>query len=687
MPPAGEEEDRMPGQAIRILLVEDEESHAELIRLAFEARGGEFEIIVAQSIEEARGCLGVIVPDLVITDMRLPDGVGTSLIPAGDVAPAFPVVLMTAYGSEQMAVEAIKAGALDYVVKGARSLADMPYVAERWLREWDHIIRRRRAEEDLRENERKYRMLLENLPQKVFHKDRDLVYVSCNRNYALDHGIEPEEVVGKTDYEFFPRELAEKYRADDRRIMERGETEEIVEKYIQDGRELTVQTVKTPLRDEDGQVVGILGIFWDITDRRRAEMEQARLAETIRQAREIVIVTDPRGTIEYVNPAFEKATGYAASEVVGQVGHFLFDGDEFGELLESIRETLDSGQVSSSSGPMKKKDGSVFEVELSVFPVFDSTGKVINHVGIGRDVTQQLALERQLRQAQKLESIGQLAAGIAHEINTPMQYIGDNTRFLEESFAEMVELNRKYGEAFEAAKRGDLNEKLLAEVDEAAEEADVGYLSEEIGKAIEQSLDGIQRVTAIVRAMKDFSHMGQDEKVGVDINRAIESTVTVARNEWKYVADLVTDFDPSLPSVPCYPGEFNQMILNLITNAAHAIGKKIGGRSTEKGQIAISTRQDGDWVEVRVSDTGTGIPEDIRERVFDLFFTTKEVGKGTGQGLSIAHSVVVDKHGGTIFFETETGVGTTFVVRLPTDPGRPNRESRKPGCTVAATGD
>jgi signal transduction histidine kinase len=301
-------------------------------------------------------------------------------------------------------------------------------------------------------------------------------------------------------------------------------------------------------------------------------------------------------------------------------------------------------------------------------------------------VTHQLALERQLRQAQKLESIGQLAAGIAHEINTPMQYIGDNTRFLDESFAEMIELNRKYGEAFEAAKRGDMTEKLLSEVDKAAEEADVAYLSEEIGKAIEQSLDGIQRVTAIVRAMKDFSHMGQDERVGMDINRAIESTVTVARHEWKYVADLVTDFDPSLPSVLCYPGEFNQMILNLITNAAHAIGKKVGDRTGEKGRITVSTKLDGEWVEVRVSDTGTGIPEEIRERIFDPFFTTKEVGKGTGQGLSIAHSVVVDKHGGSICFETETGVGTTFTVRLPTDPGRTKKESGKEDCPVAVTG-
>ena len=205
----------------------------------------------------------------------------------------------------------------------------------------------------------------------------------------------------------------------------------------------------------------------------------------------------------------------------------------------------------------------------------------------------------------------------------------------------------------------------VGEVEAVSEKADLEYLREEIPKAIEQSLEGIGRVSKIVQAMKEFSHPGADEKTPIDINKAIESTITVSRNEWKYVAEMETDFDTGLPMVPCLPGDFNQVILNIIINAAHAIAGVVDKDSVDKGKIAISTTMDTDWAEIRISDTGTGIPEEIKDKVFDPFFTTKEVGRGTGQGLAISHSVVVDKHGGTITLETEEGQGTTFIIRLP----------------------
>ncbi len=169
--------------------------------------------------------------------------------------------------------------------------------------------------------------------------------------------------------------------------------------------------------------------------------------------------------------------------------------------------------------------------------------------------------------------------------------------------------------------------------------------------------------------MREFSHPGPLEKTALDLNHAIQSTILVSRNEWKYVADLKVDLDPDLPPVQCVPGEFNQVILNLIVNAAHAIADVVSGKPDGKGTITVSTRQDGDYAEIRVSDTGTGIPEAARPSIFNLFFTTKPVGKGTGQGLSLAHNVVVQKHGGTITFDTEVGVGTTFKIRLPIGRG------------------
>jgi signal transduction histidine kinase len=259
-----------------------------------------------------------------------------------------------------------------------------------------------------------------------------------------------------------------------------------------------------------------------------------------------------------------------------------------------------------------------------------------------------------------------LAAGIAHEINTPTQYVADNIRFFRDSFREMQGMITAYESLLAAARAAYPQE--AAQVDAASRSADWAYLSKEIPSAIEQSLEGVGRVAKIVRAMKEFSHPGKAEKAPYDINHAIEVTTTVARNEWKYVADLKLELDPSLGEVPCHAGEFNQVILNMVVNAAHAIADVTDNGSKNKGVITITTRKDGDWAEVRIQDTGSGIPEAIRQKIFEPFFTTKPQGKGTGQGLAIARSVVVEKHGGTLGLESEVGKGTTFIIRLPSPP-------------------
>ncbi|MFH1933324.1 MAG: ATP-binding protein [Pseudomonadota bacterium] len=280
----------------------------------------------------------------------------------------------------------------------------------------------------------------------------------------------------------------------------------------------------------------------------------------------------------------------------------------------------------------------------------------------GADMTVQKILENQLVQVQKLESIGQLAAGMAHEINTPTQYVGDNTRFLQHAFNNLSGLLVKYEELIEAIKVGNVEHDFIREILKKAEEVNVDYLMKEIPTAIQQTLEGIERIAKIVLAMKDFLHPGTAEKTAIDINKAIESTITVARNEWNYVAELVTAFDPSLPLVPCMQGEFKQVILNMIINAAQAIADNMDDGTTGKGTITVSTSSDGDGVEIRISDTGAGIPKAFRTRIFDPFFTTREA---TGQGLTISHSIIVEKHGGTLTFDTEVGKGTTFTIRLP----------------------
>jgi PAS domain S-box-containing protein len=395
---------------------------------------------------------------------------------------------------------------------------------------------------------------------------------------------------------------------------------------------------------------------------------EACFRTVIDASKDAIVVIGPDGRITLFNPAAEQMFARSAAQMLGQPLDLLMP-EEYRERHRKYVEDYfrHGGSCRGVVGktvelPAVRADGTRFPIELSL-----SEGRTDHApfvLAIMRDISQRKRLEQRLVHAQKLESIGQLAAGIAHEINTPTQFVGDNMHFLQRSFADLLSVVQQCERAVQAAQCGGLPADAAAEIAKALKEIELDYLVQEIPRAIEQSLDGLQRVTKIVRAMKEFSHPGSEQRQPTDINRAIESTITVARNAWKYVANMVTDFDPSLPLVPVLPGDFNQAILNILINAADAIGEVVGCSGT-KGTITVRTRRVGDWAEIRIRDTGTGIPEEIRGKIFDPFFTTKPTGRGTGQGLAIVHSVVVEKHQGTIDVETQVGKGTTFIIRLP----------------------
>jgi two-component system, NtrC family, sensor kinase len=268
-------------------------------------------------------------------------------------------------------------------------------------------------------------------------------------------------------------------------------------------------------------------------------------------------------------------------------------------------------------------------------------------------------MEAELRLSQKLEAVGQLAAGVAHEINTPIQYVADNLQFLRDGMTTLSKMATDMLAAAAAARSAE-TAALVDQLDELASDADLDYLSQEIPGSLDSVRDGVARIANIVRAMKELAHPGPREASAMDLSRALQNALDVTAATYRYVADVETDFAET-PPVVCFGSDLNQVFLNLIVNAAHAMEDKQAGR----GRLGVRTRVDGDQVEIAISDTGAGIPEAHRERIFDAFFTTKEVGRGTGQGLAISRTIVVDRHGGTLTFDSQIGIGTTFYVRIP----------------------
>lgn len=302
----------------------------------------------------------------------------------------------------------------------------------------------------------------------------------------------------------------------------------------------------------------------------------------------------------------------------------------------------------------------------------DEQGVALYYQGVFMDISERKHMEEEralmeirLRQAQKLESMGQLAAGIAHEINTPTQFTGDSIHYLQSSFMDICELLKRYRDLLDRMKEQHVLAPEAAAMEACLEEMDYEFLIAEIPRALDRSLKGIKRIADIVQAMKEFSHPGSAERTMMDVNRAIENAIIVSKNEWKYVAEMETRLDKDLPMIRCIPGEINQVILNILVNAAQAIEEILPSNPSEKGRITITTQREEEFIRIDFRDTGAGIPDAVKSRIFDPFFTTKEVGKGTGQGLTIAYNIVVNRHSGKLLFESEPGRGTTFSVLLP----------------------
>ena len=352
-----------------------------------------------------------------------------------------------------------------------------------------------------------------------------------------------------------------------------------------------------------------------------------------------------------MNAALARNMGTVGADAIGKTDFDFFTPELAKKFYSDEQALIKSGTaiIDLEEPGFDAVTGQARTVRTSKVPLRDENGEVIGIIGVGFDITERKIAEQRLAAGEHLESIGRLAAGVAHEINTPIQYLNDSVYFIRDAMQDLLAHNAK----------------LVAMLPEPPEvDEDIEDLKKDLPPALDRVVDGLARIAEIVRSMKEFSHVDQREMARVDLNRAINSTLIIARTEYKYIAELETEF-ADLPLVTCHGGQINQVVLNLVVNAAHAIADRNKAQgTTEKGLITVKTRIEDGFAVISIGDTGGGIPEAIRKRIFEPFFTTKEVGRGTGQGLSIAHNVI-HAHGGKLDFVTEMGKGTTFNVRLP----------------------
>ena len=400
------------------------------------------------------------------------------------------------------------------------------------------------------------------------------------------------------------------------------------------------------------------------------ERQSGQLAAILENTRAGILLVDGDGRIRRANRGAELLFCIAVADLEGREAAALTEKAD-AEALRAADAPMAARALSHARDDIfgRRADGTTFPMELAVAAV--EIDGAAHAVWICRDITarkeaeaKRAALEAELAQAQKLESLGTLSAGIAHEINTPVQYVSDNVHFLKESTGDLEAVFTAYAALAAAVESGGDAATALAAARTAETEADLDFIRAETLPALEQALGGLAQITKIVSAIKVFAHPGVEDRTEFNLNESIETTVTVSTSQWRHVADLETDLQDGMPPVSGYPGELNQVFLNLIVNAAQAIEEASPG---EKGRITVTSRREGDSAVVTVHDTGCGIPQENQGRIFDPFFTTKEVGKGTGQGLSLCYSIVTQKHGGQIAVSSDPGKGTTFTVRLPLD--------------------
>ena len=509
------------------------------------------------------------------------------------------------------------------------------------------ITARKRAEEALHMARQFLEEILNAIPVRVFWKDKHLVYLGCNTAFARDAGFAgPKDIIGKTDCQMVWQAQAEAYRSDDRKVIASGQTKQLFEEKqtTPEGRTITVLSSKLPLRDARGEIIGVLGTYMDITERKRMQESHDRLAMAVEQAAEIVVITDEQGTILYVNPAFETITGYTCAEALGQNPRILKSGKQNAEFYARMWKTLRRGEIWHGHFINKRKNGTLYEEEANISPVRDAAGTIVNFVAVKRDVTHEVQLEAQFRQAQKMEAIGQLAGGVAHDFNNILSVIQMRAYLLKSD----------------------------------------GGLSQEQSESVDEVGVAVLRAVSLTRQLLLFSRREVFQPRDLDLNEAVASTAKMLKRMLGETIGMQLKLSAQPLFLHADAGMLDQVLMNLCVNARDAMPN--GGRliietaGVELDELAVEQSvqaRPGSFVCLSVSDNGSGIAPEILPQIFEPFFTTKDVGKGTGLGLATVFGIV-QQHQGWINVYSEVGRGTTFRIYLPRLAGNVVPKSASP---------
>lgn len=523
------------------------------------------------------------------------------------------------------------------------------------------ITKIKKREEELEYSYYFFQQLIDALPIPIFYKNEKFLYKGCNRAFEEYYEVTRDNLIGRSAYQITSYETATLYTETDYKLL-KTQIPQIYEADVNiNGTIRNMLFYKALFYKMDGEIGGIVGSIVDISDLKKKDNELNNLLNVLKQL-EVIVNNSPAiaflwkndsdWSVEYVSENI-KLFGYSTKEFYNKEIKFadIIYKDDLKKVMNEVKyysENKCKEYVQEYRITTKTKE--IKWIHDHTFVRYNEQKEITHYQGIITDITDHKIIENKLRISQKMEAIGTIASGIAHEINSPMQYILDNTLFLQKSFDKII----KYLNSSEI--NNDCSKECIDDID---------FLKEEIPLSFSDTLEGIERVRKIISAMKDFAHTSlNNHKTFSDINRGIESTVVITKNVWKYNCELLTDLATDLPLVFCNIDDINQVVLNLITNASDAIEEAKSIKNYEKGIIKIKTYSKDNNVIIEIEDNGSGIDDSIKENIFNPFFTTKDVGKGSGQGLAISHGIM-ENHKGSITFESQKGEFTKFIITLP----------------------